>query len=47
MGEIITDKINQAISSFSISNDLKCLSLSSLDNKIRLYEIATGEILTE
>lgn len=35
------------IANFSLSNDGKCLALSCLDNKIRLIERSSGELLSE
>lgn len=39
--------LKEAVSSFSLSHDKKCLALSCLDSKLRLYDRDTGEILTE
>lgn len=47
IGQLRVDCIGEPVTSVSLSHDGNCLLASSLDNSVRLFDKATGEMLSE
>ncbi|GBG80471.1 hypothetical protein CBR_g30933 [Chara braunii] len=47
MGKVVTDHLDQAVTSVSLSNDGYCVLAGCLDSKLRLLDRRTGELLNE
>ncbi|KAJ5067617.1 wd40 repeat protein [Anaeramoeba ignava] len=46
-GKLVSDFVDESITSISLSNDENCVLVSCLDNKLRMFNKDTGELLNE